>query len=82
MTPTRRSHDSAPGYTRSRWFIGFLLFAAVSIYMLFTEHRAHFFSALPLVLLAVCVIAHTWMHRHDAAEAHHNSSEQGDGDRS
>ncbi|WP_265184320.1 DUF2933 domain-containing protein [Pseudomonas aeruginosa] len=37
---------------------------AVSIYMLLTEHRGHYLAALPLVLLATCVIAHVLMHRH------------------
>lgn len=32
--------------------------------MLLTEHRGHYLAALPLVLLATCVIAHVLMHRH------------------
>jgi hypothetical protein len=60
---TRHGTDSPPLFRRSRWFLGFLLFAAVSIYMLFTEHRAHYFSALPLVLLLACTLLHVLMHR-------------------
>lgn len=58
------SHRTGPRFSRSRWFLGFLVFLAVSIYMLLTEHRGHYLAALPLVLLATCVIAHVLMHRH------------------
>jgi hypothetical protein len=34
------SHRTGPRFSRSRWFLGFLVFLAVSIYMLLTEHRA------------------------------------------
>lgn len=65
---SRRGIDPAPPFRRSRWFLGFLLFAVVSVYMLFTEHRAHFLSALPLVLLLTCTVAHVLMHREHAVD--------------
>mgnify|MGYP003622093355 FL=1 len=58
------SHRTGPRFSRSRWFLGFLVFLAVSIYMLLTEHGGHYLAALPLVLLATCVSAHVLMHRH------------------
>ncbi len=61
MTTSQRTD---PTFSRSRWFLGFLVFLAVSGYMLLTEHRAHYLAALPLGLLAACVIAHVLMHRH------------------
>ncbi|MFO6087201.1 DUF2933 domain-containing protein, partial [Pseudomonas aeruginosa] len=41
------SHRTGPRFSRSRWFLGFLVFLAVSIYMLLTEHRGHYLAALP-----------------------------------
>lgn len=45
------SHRTGPRFWRSRWFLGFLVFLSVSVYLLLTEHRAHYLAALPLVLL-------------------------------
>lgn len=36
------SHRTGPRFWRSRWFLGFLVFLSVSVYLLLTEHRAHF----------------------------------------
>ncbi|HEJ6052624.1 TPA: DUF2933 domain-containing protein [Pseudomonas aeruginosa] len=75
------SHRTGPRFSRSRWFLGFLVFLTVSVYMLLTEHRAHYLAALPLVLLAACVVAHVLMHRHAAPGDHRrpNRSYRGDG---
>jgi hypothetical protein len=44
------------GISRSTWvLIGFLAMAA---YFLFSEHRAHFISYLPFLLLAACPLMH------------------------
>lgn len=67
MTASHRIGPSSPTFSRSRWFLGFLAFSGASIYMLFTEHGAHYLAALPTVLLATCVVAHVLMHRHAAA---------------
>ena len=34
------SHRPGPRFSRSRWFLGFLVFLAVSIYMLRKENRS------------------------------------------
>ena len=54
--------DSAPPFWRSRYAIGLLVFGAVSAYFLLSEHRAHFFGALPFLLLLACPLMHVFMH--------------------
>ena len=62
-------HDQQPGqvaappFWRSRYGIGLLVFGAVAAYFLLTEHRAHFFGALPFLLLLACPLMHVFMHR-------------------
>ncbi len=53
----------APPFWRSRYGIGLLVFGAVAAYFLLTEHRAHFFGALPFLLLLACPLMHVFMHR-------------------
>ena len=55
--------DSAPPFWRSRYAIGLLVFGAVAAYFLLSEHRAHFFGALPFLLLLACPFMHMFMHR-------------------
>ena len=74
-------HDSTPtGFWRSRYAIGLLVFGAIAAYFLLTEHRAHFFGALPFLLLA-CPLMHVFMHRghggHGGGQAGHGGGEQG-----
>ena len=54
--------DSAPPFWRSRYAIGLLVFGAVAAYFLLSEHRAHFFGALPFLLLLACPLMHMFMH--------------------
>ena len=54
--------DSAPPFWRSRYAIGLLVFGAVATYFLLSEHRAHFFGALPFLLLLACPLMHMFMH--------------------
>ena len=57
-----RDADSPPPFWRSRYAIGLLVFGAVAVYFLLTEHRAHFFGALPFLLLLACPFMHLFMH--------------------
>jgi Protein of unknown function (DUF2933) len=59
----RPDQDSAPPFWRSRYALGLLVFAAVAAYFLLIEHRAHFFGALPFLLLLACPLMHMFMHR-------------------
>ena len=62
------NHDPAQpdagtsGFWRSRYAIGLLFFGAVALYFLLSEHRAHFFFALPILLLLACPLMHVFMH--------------------
>ena len=73
------SHGPQPGqmtpppFWRSRYGLGLLVFGAVAAYFLLTEHRAHFFGALPFLLLLACPLMHVVMHRGHGK----NGSEQG-----
>ena len=58
----RPGHDGAPPFWRSRYAIGFLVLGAVAAYFLLSEHRAHFFGALPFLLLLACPLMHMFMH--------------------
>lgn len=54
--------EGAPAFWRSRYAIGLLVFGAVAVYFLLSEHRAHFFGALPFLLLLACPLMHMFMH--------------------
>jgi hypothetical protein len=56
--PNRR----ARGFWRSRYAIGLLVFAAIALFFLLTEHRAHTLGALPYLLLAASPFLHIFMH--------------------
>lgn len=67
--PNRR----ARGFWRSRYAIGLLVFAAIALFFLLTEHRAHTLGALPYLLLAASPFLHIFMHRghsHGHSDAH------------
>jgi hypothetical protein len=59
---------------RARWVWG--LFAALALYYLLTEHRAHVTGALgwlPLGLLLLCPLMHVFMHGRHGSEAVHGT---------
>ena len=69
--------DATP-FLRSRYGLGLFVFGAVAAYFLLTEHRAHFFGALPFLLVLACPLMHVFMHRghgrHGGAHAGHHGS--------
>ena len=57
-------HDLDPkGFWGSRYSIGLVVLGGIAAYFLLTEHRAHFFAALPFLLLLACPLMHVFMHR-------------------
>jgi DUF2933 family protein len=75
-------HDSEPkGFWSSRYAIGLLVLGAIAAYFLLSEHRPHFFSALPSLLLLACPLMHVFTHRghggHGRGHADHHCGEQG-----
>ena len=61
---------------RTRFGVGWLVLGAVAAFFLLTEHRAHFFGALPFLLILACPLMHLFMHRGHGAHGHHGSPEQ------
>jgi hypothetical protein len=46
------------GWLRSRSALVFLGFAAIAVFFLWEEHKAHLLGALPYVLLLLCPLLH------------------------
>lgn len=68
-------HDIRPkAFWRSRYSVGLIVLGAIASYFLLTEHRAHFFFALPFLLLLACPLMHIFMHHghggHGVGENH------------
>ena len=82
MNHDHSSHDPEPkGFWSSRYAIGLLVLGAVAGYFLLTEHRAHFFGALPFLLLLACPLMHIFMHGghggHGGEHGGHGGGEHG-----
>jgi hypothetical protein len=80
MTHDQGGHERSPGFWTSRYAIGLIVIGAVAGYFLLTEHRAHFFGALPFLLLLACPVMHLFMHHghggHGGGHANHHGGEQ------
>lgn len=79
--PNRR----ASSFWRSRYAIGLVLFAAIALFFLLSEHRAHTLGALPYLLLVVSPFLHIFMHRghshgHGRADDDESPSDEDAGD--
>ena len=70
--------DNAPPFWRSRYAIGLLVFGAVAAYFLLSEHRAHFFGALPFLLLLACPLMHMFMHGGHGGHGGRHGDQAGD----
>ena len=63
MNHDHSQHDSeSKGFWGSRYSIGLIVMGAIAAYFLLSEHRAHFFGALPFLLLLACPLMHIFMH--------------------
>ena len=63
---------SSAGWIRSRSGLVFLGFAAIAVFFLWEEHKAHMLGALPYVLLLLCPLLHMF---HGGHKGHGNQSE-------
>ena len=70
--------DSPLPFWRLRYAIGLLVFGAVAAYFLLSEHRAHFFGALPFLLLLACPLMHIFMHGDHGGHGGGHSEQAGD----
>ena len=79
MDHTHSQQSKPPPFWRSRYAVGLLVFGAVATYFLLSEHRAHFFGALPFLLLLACPLMHIFMHHgHDGHGGDHEAHGNGD----
>ena len=77
MDHDHSQNDSEPkAFWSSRYAIGLLVMGAVAAYFLLSEHRAHFFGALPFLLLLACPLMHVFMHRGHGGHAGHADPQQ------
>nr|WP_156946616.1 DUF2933 domain-containing protein [Paraburkholderia franconis] len=72
MTMNDAPHTSRP-FWKSRSAVALLVFAAVALFLLFSEHRAHFLGVLPYLLLLSCPLMHLFMH-HGHGHSHTGST--------
>ena len=81
LQPAQRpDSESAPPFWGSRYALGLLVFGAIAAYFLLSEHRAHFFGALPFLLLLACPLMHMFMHGgHGGGHGHRANGERTDG---
>ena len=75
------NHHHSPNEVRptafwgSRYSVGLIVLGAIALYFLLTEHRDHFFSALPFLLLLACPLMHIFMHHGHGGHAEHGVGE-------
>jgi hypothetical protein len=75
-------HGAEPKpFWKSRFAVGFLVLGAIAAYFLLNGHRAHFFGALPYLLLLACPLMHVFMHHghgsHTGSPPRPSAGEQG-----
>lgn len=71
---TTHTHSDSGSTPSRRWGVGgalvFCAFLLIAAFFILTEHRAHLFGWLPLLLLAACPLLHLFHHRgHGGGEA-------------
>lgn len=66
MKPNSSSGKRQRGAASTWVFVGF---AAVALFFLLTEHRAHFYGWLPFLLIAACPLMHLF-HGHGGHKGH------------
>ena len=75
-----QQHPEPKAFWGSRSSIGLIVLGGIALYFLLTEHRAHFFSALPFLLLLACPLMHVLMHGghsgHGGGNEHQHGAEQ------
>lgn len=59
------------GWIRSRSAFVFLGFAAIAVFFLWEEHKAHLLGALPYVLLLLCPLLHMFHGGHGGQSENH-----------
>lgn len=79
----RHHSDQQPQGEKHWWLsfrglIAFVLIIAIGYYLI-TEHRAHLFNILPLLILLACPLMHVFMHgKHGSDHNHHSERDNND----
>ena len=60
----RSNHSSAAQTSRVAAWLALIVFLSAAGFFLWTEHRAHIYSALPYLLFLACPLMHLFMHHH------------------
>lgn len=60
-------------FWKSRPAIVFVGFGSIALFLLLSEHRAHFLGVLPYLLLLSCPLMHVFMHRGHHGHRGHGS---------
>lgn len=85
MKSRHENHSGQQHPEEKHWWLSFrglitFIFIIAIGYYLITEHRAHLFNILPLLLLLACPLMHIFMHRSHHHDHHkrvdNNSSEK------
>lgn len=81
MNPDRsQNHAETKVFWGSRSSIGLIVLGGIALYFLLTEHRTHFFGALPFLLLLACPLMHFFMHGghngHSGSDDHQQDGKQ------
>jgi hypothetical protein len=75
-----QNNSDSKSFWGSRSSIGLVVLGGIALYFLLTEHRAHFFVALPFLLLLACPMVHFFMHgkhgEHGGRHDHQPDNEQ------
>ncbi len=69
-------HAEPTSFWRSRYAMGFIVMGAVAAYFLLSEHRVHFLSALPFLLLLACPLMHIFMHHGHGGHGSHGAPQE------
>lgn len=63
MSHDHSQHETAaPAFWGSRFSFGLLVLGGIALFLLLSEHRAHFLGVLPLLVLLACPLMHMFMH--------------------
>lgn len=86
LTATHPGERPPTARTRRFWvgwvLICFLAIAGFFLFTVFTEHRAHLFSALPYLLLLACPLLHFFLHRSHGGDGGHHGDGPIEGEKS
>jgi hypothetical protein len=77
MNETSERHEAAEHerHYERRIAWGWWVFAAIALFYLLSEHRAHLFGVLPFLLLLACPLMHFFMHGHHGGHRHHDGGQ-------